>query len=205
LKSQKEQTIVFPMSNLDKQVLVLNRSWQPISVMSVQKALSMMAADAATAFDFCEDGYFIPVRWQNWLELPVREKDDGIRTPSQVVRVPRVIIAIQFDKVPLKRPRLTLRHLRERDNHRCAYTQRILKPDECSMEHVVPKSKGGTTEWKNVVLADKRINNIRGNRTLEEAGLSLKIKPHKPAAKPFHETVRSNLKFPEWEFFVNKK
>ena len=98
------------MSNLDKQVLVLNRSWQPINVMTVQKALSMMAADAATAFDFCEDGYFIPVRWQNWLELPVREQDDGIRTPSRVVRVPRVIIAIQFDKVPLKRPRLTLRH-----------------------------------------------------------------------------------------------
>jgi 5-methylcytosine-specific restriction endonuclease McrA len=73
------------------------------------------------------------------------------------------------------------------------------------MEHVVPKSKGETTEWKNVVLADKRINNIRGNRTLEEAGLSLKIKPHKPPAKPFHETVRSNLKFPEWEFFVKKK
>jgi len=193
------------MSNLDKQVLVLNRSWQPINVMTVQKALSMMAADAATAFDFCEDGYFIPVRWQNWLELPVREQDDGIRTPSRVVRVPRVIIAIQFDKVPLKRPRLTLRHLRERDNHRCAYTQRILEPDECSMEHVVPKSKGGTTEWKNVVLADKRINNIRGNRTLKEAGLSLKIKPHEPAAKPFHETVRSNLKFPEWEFFVKKK
>jgi len=92
------------MSNLDKQVLVLNRSWQPINVMTVQKALSMMAADAATAFDFCEDGYFVPVRWQNWLELPVREQDDGIRTPSRVVRVPRVIIAIQFDKVPLKRP-----------------------------------------------------------------------------------------------------
>ena len=50
------------MSNLDKQVLVLNRSWQPINVMTVQKALSMMAADAATAFDFCEDGYFIRIR-----------------------------------------------------------------------------------------------------------------------------------------------
>ena len=65
------------------------------------------------------------------------------------------------------------------------------------MEHVVPKSKGGATEWKNVVLDDKQINNIRGDRTLKEAGLSLKIKPYEPAAKPFHETVSSNLKFPE--------
>jgi 5-methylcytosine-specific restriction endonuclease McrA len=45
------------------------------------------------------------------------------------------------------------------------------------MEHVVPRSKGGATEWKNVVLADKRINNIRGNRSLKEAGLTLKIQP----------------------------
>ena len=193
------------MGNLEKQVLVLNRSWQPINVMTVQKALVMMSTDVATAMDFSDEGYFVPVRWKDWLELPVRDQDDGITTPSRVVRVPRVIIAIQFNKVPVKRPRLSLKHLRERDNHRCAYTQRVLKPDECSMEHVVPRSKGGATEWKNVVLADKRINNMRGNRSLEEAGLTLKIRPHVPTAKPFHETVPSNLKFAEWEFFVKKK
>jgi 5-methylcytosine-specific restriction endonuclease McrA len=193
------------MSNLDKQVLVLNKSWQPINVMTVQKAPSMMAADAATAMDFSDEGYFVPVRWKDWLELPVREQDDGITTPSRVVRVPRVIIAIQFNKVPVKRPRLSLKNLGERDEHRCAYTRRILKPEECSMEHVVPRSKGGTTEWKNVVLADKKINSRRGNQSLEDAGLTLKTLPHVPAAKPFHETVRSQLKFPEWEFFVKKK
>ena len=193
------------MGNLEKQVLVLNRSWQPINVMTVQKALVMMSTDVATAMDFSDEGYFVPVRWKDWLELPVRDQDDGITTPSRVVRVPHVIIAIQFNKVPVTRPRLSLKHLRERDNHRCAYTQRVLNPDECSMEHVVPRSKGGATEWKNVVLADKRINNMRGNRSLEEAGLTLKIRPHVPTAKPFHETVRSKLKFAEWEFFVKKK
>ena len=72
------------------------------------------------------------------------------------------------------------------------------------MEHVVPRSKGGTTEWKNVVLADKRINNLRGNRSLKEAGLTLKIQPTAPRAKPFHESLRNQLKFPEWEFFVRR-
>ena len=72
------------------------------------------------------------------------------------------------------------------------------------MEHVVPRSKGGVTEWRNVVLADKRINNIRGNRSLKEAGLTLKIQPRVPAAQPFHESLRNRLKFPEWEFFVKR-
>jgi 5-methylcytosine-specific restriction endonuclease McrA len=61
------------------------------------------------------------------------------------------------------------------------------------MEHVVPRSKGGSTEWKNVVLADKRINNLRGDRSLKEAGLTLKIQPTVPTAKPFHESIRHQL------------
>ena len=72
------------------------------------------------------------------------------------------------------------------------------------MEHVVPRSKGGATECKNVVLADKRINNIRGNRSLKEAGLTLKIQPKVPGANLFHESLKSRLKFSEWEFFVKK-
>jgi hypothetical protein len=93
---------------LAHQVLVLNRNWQAINVMTVQKALVMMATDVATAMDFSDEGYFVPLKWRDWLALPVRPQDDGIRTPSRVVRVPRVIIAVQFDKLPLKRPRLSL-------------------------------------------------------------------------------------------------
>ena len=191
------------MSALEHQCLVLNRSWQAVNIITVQAALSMMAADAATGMNFTTEG-FVPVKWSDWLDLAVRREDDSIGTPSRRVRAPRVIIAVKFNKVPLKRPRLTMKHLRERDGGRCAYTERVLKPEECSMEHITPRSKGGATEWKNVVLADKRINNIRGNRTLEQAGLTLKIQPRVPAAKPFHVSLRSRLKFPEWEFFVKK-
>ena len=172
------------MTVLEQQVLVLNRQWQAINVITVQAALSMMAADAATGMNF-EEGNFVPVRWTDWLALDIGDGDDCIGTPSRKVRVPRVIIAVKFNKVPLKRPRLTMRHLRERDGGRCAYTERLLKPEECSMEHVVPRSKGGITEWKNVVL----VNNLRGNRSLKEAGLTLKIQPTMPICK-----IRAPLK-----------
>src|SRR3984893_5817786 len=192
------------MGVLDTQCLVLNRSWQAVNVITVQAALSMMAADAATGMDFTATGNFVPVKWSDWLNLAVRPEDDSIGTPSRRVRAPRVIIAVKFNKVPLKRPRLTMRHLRERDGGRCAYTERVLKPEECSMEHVTPRSKGGATEWKNVVVADKRITTIRGNRTLEQAAHTLKIQRRAPAAKPFHESLRNRLKFPEWELFVRR-
>jgi hypothetical protein len=138
-KAKKNRHLNF-MGVLENQCLVLNRSWQAVNVITVQAALSMMAADAATGMNFTE-GNFVPVRWNDWLNLPVRAEDDCIGTPSRRVRAP---------------------------------------------------------------LADKRINNIRGNRSLKEAGLTLKIQPKVPGAKPFHESLKSRLKFPEWEFFVKK-
>ena len=186
------------MSALENQCLVLNRSWQAVNVITVQAALSMMAADAATGMNF-SDGNFIPVKWSDWLTLDVRAEDDCISTPSRRVRAPRVIIAVKFNKVPLKRPRLTMRHLRERDGGRCAYTERVLKPEECSMEHVVSRSKGGATEWKNVVLADKRINNLRGNRSLEQAGLTLEDSAEGPARSRSMKAFEDRLNFRQWD------
>ncbi len=190
------------MNILSQPVLVLNRSWQAINVRTVQEALSMMSADAATGMDCSSDGNFIPVKWSAWLELPVRETDDCIRTPNKAIRAPRVIIAVKFNKVPLKRPRLTMKNLVERDGNKCAYTQKTLRPSERSMEHVVPRSKGGETVWRNVVLAHKDVNNLRGNKTLKDAGLRLNVIPKEPKALPFHKTVKSA--FPEWACFIKK-
>ena len=78
------------MGALENQCLVLNRSWQAVNVITVQAALSMMAANAATAMNFTE-GSFVPVKWSDWLNLPVQPEDDCIGTPSRSVRAPRVI------------------------------------------------------------------------------------------------------------------
>ncbi len=190
------------MSVLSTQCLVLNKSHVAINVITVQAALLQMAAGASTGLDF-EDGYFVPVKWKDWVSLAVREGDDGIGTPNRSVRAPRVIIAVNFNKLPLKRPRLTMKNLRERDGGKCAYTERVLKPEDCSIDHLVPRSKGGATTWTNCVLADRKVNNIRGNRSLKEAGLTLKIQPRVPEAKPFHSILATSaLKFREWELFV---
>jgi hypothetical protein len=70
------------MMVLEQQVLVLNRQWQAINVIAVQAALSMMAADAATGMDF-SDGNFIPVKWSDWLNLPVRDGDGCVSTQPE--------------------------------------------------------------------------------------------------------------------------
>jgi 5-methylcytosine-specific restriction endonuclease McrA len=126
-------------------VLVLNRNWQAINIRTPADAFCQMATNVATALDI-ELGQdsrahaLRPVTWGEWITLPVREGDHAVRTAHSIIRVPTVIVAVNFAKVPKKRPKLSARNIRERDGNRCQYTGRLLHPDEGSLDHVVPRS-----------------------------------------------------------------
>ena len=65
----------------------------------------MIASGAATALDVQTGDHIVPVRWDDWIKLPVREHDKAVNTPRGPVRVPTVIVAANYAKVPLRRPR----------------------------------------------------------------------------------------------------
>lgn len=190
------------MITLEKECLLLNSSWVAIGIKSVQSAISMLASGAARGMDFSEDGNFIPTTWEDWLKLPIREIDDVIHTTKLTVRVPRVIISAKYNRVPVKRRRLSVRSLSQHYKDRCAYTGAILSKSNRSVDHVLPKAKGGKTEWSNVVLCDRKLNSLKADRTPQEAGLKLLVTPGEPKRVPFHEIARSNLAFEEWKFFI---
>src|SRR5438093_7521366 len=129
-------------------VLVLNRNWQAINIRTPQDAFCQMATNVATALDIeLGDGAgakaLRPVTWDEWITLPVREGDHAVRTPRGAVRVPTVIVAVNFARVPKKRPKLCARAIRERDGNCCQYTGALLRPEEGSIDRVVPRSARG--------------------------------------------------------------
>ena len=157
-------------------VLVLNRNWQAINTRTPADAFCQMATNVATALDI--DGDSIrPVAWNEWLTLPIRAHDNVVNTVRGAIRVPTVIIAMNFAKVPKKRPKLNAKNIRERDGNRCQYTGRVLRPDEGSLDHVVPRSRGGQDAWENLVWSCKEVNARKGNRLPHEAGLKLLFIP----------------------------
>src|SRR5579859_2416805 len=92
-------------------VLVLNRNWQAIHVRSPQEAFCMMAANVATGLDIeLADGAraetLRPVTWAEWITLPIRPQDNAVHTVRGQIRVPTVIVAVNFASVPKKRPKL---------------------------------------------------------------------------------------------------
>ena len=188
-------------------VLVLNRNWQAINVRTPQEAFCMMATNVATGLEIERgDGAraeaLRPVSWEEWITLPIREQDESVHTVRGEIRVPTVIVAVNYAKVPKKRPKLCAKAIRERDGNRCQYTGRLLRPDEGSLDHVVPRSRGGKDAWENLVWSAKEVNQRKADRLPHEAGLKLISVPRAPKELPVSALIRNASEVEDWRLFL---
>ena len=183
-------------------VLVLNRNWQAVNTTTPAMAFCQMSTDVATGLDIQGADFMAPVKWSDWLGLPVREDDAFVGTTRGRIRVPTVIVLAKFSKVPMTRPKLNARNIWNRDNGRCQYTGRPLAPGEGNIDHVVPRSRGGSTSWENCVLAATSVNSRKADRTPKEAGLKLLRKPNAPRQVPVTVTLRNFHGIADWDPFL---
>lgn len=188
-------------------VLVLNRNWQAINVRTPQEAFCMLATNVATGLEIDRGNgaraeALRPVTWDEWITLPIREQDESVHTVRGPIRVPTVIVAVNYAKVPKKRPKLCARTIRERDGNRCQYTGRVLRPDEGSLDHVVPRSRGGQDTWDNLVWSAKEVNQKKADRLPHEAGLKLLSVPRAPRELPVSALIRNTSAIQDWNLFI---
>lgn len=180
-------------------VLVLNKNWQAIATKTPAQAFSMMAADAATALN---TETMTPVRWDDWIQLPVEGDVPFVQTAHRRIRRPTVIVCLAYNKMPLHRPRLSNRNIHRRDGYICQYTGRQLKPSEADVDHVTPRARGGGNSWDNLVTCDMQINRVKADKTAQEAGLTLRRKPTEPRAIPAILRITNPHNIPEWRHFL---
>jgi 5-methylcytosine-specific restriction endonuclease McrA len=183
-------------------VLLLNRNWQAIHVKTPAEAFCMMATGTASGLDISGDESISPTLWDAWLKLPIRDEDGVVNTPRGVVRVPTVIVAANYSKVPLCRPRFGARGIWERDGGVCQYTGRKLAKGEGNIDHVIPRSRGGASSWENCVLSHREVNEKKADRLPHEAGLRLRRKPDMPRALPATLLIRNLHDIPDWQRFL---
>jgi 5-methylcytosine-specific restriction endonuclease McrA len=186
-------------------VLVLNRNWQAINVRTPQEAFCMMATNVATGLEIEGEDQIQAVKWDEWIQLPVRPEDQFVRTVHGQIRVPTVIVAINYARVPKKRPKFSARGVRQRDGNRCQYTGAVLKPEEGSIDHVVPRSRAGPNSWDNCVWASKRVNAHKGDRLPHELGLRLLAVPMAPRELPISELIENAHEVRDWRLFLRRR
>jgi 5-methylcytosine-specific restriction endonuclease McrA len=196
------------VSGLDTSVLVLNRLFMAVRVVRARHAFVLLWKHVAEVVSV-EDETFACYDFSSWTEVSAYRKQfqpalhDWIHTVRFELAVPRVIRLLRYDRLPKTRVRLNRRNLFARDGNRCQYCGRKFKTTELSIDHVVPRSRGGRTLWNNVVCACMACNVRKGGRTPAEAGLALVREAVQPRFSPAITLHAGNEKYRSWKQFLD--
>jgi len=194
---------------LDASVLVLNKLFMAIHIISVRRAFCLLAKDLAEVVSL-EEGQFATYDFTTWRQVSEyrakhfrQEDDDWVRTVSTEIQVPRVIRLLGYDRLPKQTVKFNRRNIFARDNNQCQYCGKRFPTSELSLDHVVPRSQNGASTWENIVCACVSCNVRKGGRTPTEANMRLIRKPEKPKRSPILNLKLTNRKYQSWKSFLD--
>jgi len=151
-------------------VLVLNASYEPIHICGVKRAVILIVKGIARSE-------------QNTTHV--------LRSPSIEFPVPAVIRLIHYVQIPYRKKTFSKRHVFVRDHYTCQYCGRKENPNDLTLDHILPQSRGGKSVWENLVTSCKRCNVRKGSRTPREAEMKLLNKPRPLNSFFYLHVVRS--------------
>lgn len=185
------------IADLGGKSLVLNRSYLPVHVTTVRRAFSLLYRGVARAVD----ENYRTFDFADWTTVSTLDSE-VVGLVSGLVRVPRVILLVSFDRVPRREVRFSRHNIFMRDGSACQYCGARKARSELNLDHVVPRSRGGMTTWENIVCACLDCNRRKGGRTPEEAGIRLRRRPRRPSWTPFVARTLAGTCYREWRPFL---
>jgi len=195
-------------SSLDASVLVLNKLFMAIHIISVRRAFVLLCKDLAEVVSQ-EDGTFSTYDFESWREVSEfrakhfrQEDDDWVRTARSEIQVPRVIRLMSYEKLPKQTVKFNRRNIFARDHNQCQYCGKKFPTTELSLDHIVPRSQGGISTWENIVCSCIGCNVKKGGRTPKQAHMTLVRKPEKPKRSPLLNLKLTLTKYQSWKTFL---
>ena len=146
------------LNRLQKPVLVLNASYEPINICAARRALVLVLKGVASAEE---------------------ESTLHVRSARNTVKLPSVIRLLEYRRIPHQTRALSRKNILMRDRYTCQYCHRTLPSAELTLDNVVPRSRSGESNWENLVACCNPCNNRKGSRTPDEAGMRL-ARPPRP-------------------------
>ena len=195
-------------SALDASVLVLNKFYMAVHVIPVRRAFCLLFKELAEVITL-DDGRYTSYDFNSWREVSEARSefrgpdDDYIRTVQFEIQVPRVIRLLAFDRLPRAKVKFNRRNIFARDGNRCQYCGTKFPTSELSLDHVLPRSRGGQATWDNIVCACVKCNVRKGGRTPREANMRLVQEPVKPKTSPTLGLKLSHGKYQSWRTFLD--
>ena len=196
---------------LNTHVLVLNKMWMAIRVVDAKRAFSLLCRDLAEVIRV-DDGSYSAYDFESWADVSdVRNRFDGldrdeyewVRTVHMHIAVPKVIRLLGYDRLPKQQVKLNRRNIFARDGNICQYCGQRFPSSELSLDHVHPRSQGGTSTWQNLVCACTRCNAKKGGRTPKQASMKLIREPEQPKRNPVISLRVGHGKYASWRAFLD--
>lgn len=194
-------------SVLDTNVLVLNRFYMAIRVVSVRRAMTLLYRECAEVIGH-EEAQYVSYDFENWCEisqmssLDKQPGEDYIRAVGFEILAPRIMRLTRFERMPQQTVRFNRKNLFARDDHRCQYCGKNEPMHRLSLDHVIPRSHGGPTTWENVVCCCLRCNGRKGGRTPVQARMTLLTEPAKPRVNPMLVQSIEDPRYECWKTFI---
>lgn len=194
---------------LEARVLVLNKVYVAVRVITVRRAFAMLCRGMAEIIHV-EDGQYVNYDFESWAEVSEfrrryePEQHDWVRTVRTEIAVPRIIRLLGYDRLPAQRVKLNRRNLFARDRSQCQYCGQHFPTSELTLDHVTPRTQGGGDTWENLVCACVRCNARKGGRTPDQARMRLIRKPVRPKRNPLITLKLGNEKYQSWKAFLNE-
>lgn len=188
---------------LNENVLVLNRLWQAVNICTVERAFCLLYTGHAEVV-YEDGGTFQTFDFGEWQHLSYEYTgEDIVRSVSFKIRIPRVILLLFFDRLPHKEVKFTRHNIFERDRNTCQYCGKHFDRRELNLDHIIPRDRGGSTTWENIVCACIPCNTRKSNRTPAEAGMHLIRKPKRPKWRPFVNVTIGSISHESWRHFLD--
>jgi len=196
---------------LESSVLVLNKFYAAVHIVNVKRAFALLFKESAEVVSI-DNGQYNSYDFSSWVdvsafkaeyELPDEDPYESIRTFSIEIRVPKIIRLVVYDKLPKARVKFNRKNIFARDKNICQYCGKRFPTSELSLDHVVPRTQGGISTWKNIVCACTDCNKHKGGRRPIEAGMKLIRKPVQPKHCPIIQLKLGSNKYQSWRQFLD--
>ena len=191
---------------LDAHVLVLNKSWVAVNIATARRALVLLYQGHARVVHPSDYSLY---DFEDWCSLSMLEEECQmppercVGTTSCQIALPEIILLSGFNGFIRPRVSFSRRNLFQRDKHQCQYCGKTPTRQELTIDHVMPRSRGGQDTWENLVAACVRCNVRKGNRTPEEANMPLLNRPKQPKGLPRFGVQVPKSDLDSWHRFVD--
>ena len=190
-------------SVLERPTLILNKHWLPVRTATIREAIGLVACGSARIIDPVTYEVHDLDSWHAVSQAEARFAGARIRSMRLSLAPPEVLVLTGYEGLGARAVVFSRSNLFKRDRYTCQYCGARPRTSEMTIDHILPRSRGGQSSWENCVLSCFDCNKRKRNRTPVEAAMHMRKTPVRPSWAAL-SALSQSIKCESWKSFVSR-